>query len=630
MTAASNSADAYGLDRWAHGLLQVLDNGDLGLRDPEHPKRPAVSLPSIVSDLDQRGVSAPVLIRVGSLLRSRIAAINEAFAAAIDETGYAGEYRSVFPIKVNQQADVVDRIVEHGSPWNLGLEVGSKPELLIALSRELPDGALIICNGVKDEEYVRLAIATQRIGVSCVIVLESAGELDVVLRVAERLGERPLLGVRIKLTERSSGPWASSSGDRSAFGVGASDLVAIVERLRDADMLDCLQLQHSHIGSQIPNVNEIRAAASEAGRFFVALRRLGAPLSYLDLGGGLGVDYTGEHRSVDHSTNYTLSEYCVNVLETVKYVLDDGGEAHPTLITESGRAIVASSSILVFDVLDATYYDQAEWIEHQPDDHELLTNLICIHEYINTDRLQECVSDAEYYRSELRANFRRGLLSLDQLARAEEGFLTVIRRLKKLARQADDVDEGVEELLGQHVDIYHGNLSVFQSLPDSWAIDQIHPIVPLQRLDEEPTRQAIVSDTTCDSDGRIDRFVTKDGVSDWLPVHDLVPGERYHLGVFLVGAYQETLGDLHNLFGDTNVVTVELLDNGEFELLAETEGDTNAQVLSYVEYDPKACLDAFKKRVDAAVARGHVSAGQRRELISTYRYSMSSYTYFEH
>lgn len=622
--------DPYGLDRWATDLFEVLDNGDLGVRDPERPQLPAVSLPSIVRELDQRGVSAPLLIRIRAILRSRIDAINEAFATAIDETGYDGVYRSVFPIKVNQQADVIDRIVEHGTPWNLGLEAGSKPELLIALSRDLPDGALVVCNGVKDEEYVRLAISTQRIGVSCVIVLESVAELDVVLRVAERLGERPLLGVRIKLTEKSSGMWASSSGDRSAFGVGASDLMTIVERLREVDMLDCLQLQHSHVGSQIPNVNEIRSAASEAARFFVALRRHGASLSFLDLGGGLGVDYTGEHRSGENSTNYTLSEYCVNVVETVKYVLDDGDEPHPTLITESGRAIVASSSILIFDVLEATYYDRTERIEHQPGDHELLANLIHIHEYIEFDRLQECVSDAEYYRDELRENFRRGLLSLDQLARAEEGFLTVIRRLKELAQEAGNVDEGLEELLGQHVDIYHGNLSVFQSLPDTWAIDQIHPVVPIQRLNEVPNRRAIVSDTTCDSDGKIDRFVTGSGVSNSLPVHDLVPGERYRLGVFLVGAYQETLGDLHNLFGDTNVVTVGLLDNGEFELLAETEGDTNAQVLSYVEYDPKACLDTFKKRVDVAVSAGRISSAQRRDLVSSYRHSMSSSTYFEH
>ncbi len=622
--------DPYGLGRWGDDLFEVLDNGDLGLRNPERPDLPAVSLPSIVRDLDQRGVVAPVLIRFAPFLHSRIDTLNESFGRAIGETGYGGTYQSIYPVKVNQQADVIDRIVEHGASWNLGLEVGSKPELLIALSRDLSDGSLIVCNGVKDDDFVQLAISAQNIGVSCVIVLESLGELDVVLRVAERLGERPLLGVRIKLTQKSSGSWASSSGDRSAFGVGASDLMVIVERLREAGMLDCLELQHSHIGSQIPNVNEIRSATSEAARFFVALRQQGAPLSYFDLGGGLGVDYTGEHRSAAHSTNYTLSEYCVNVVETVEYVLDAAGESHPTLITESGRAIVASSSILVFDVLEATYYDRTERIEHQPDDHPLLKNLIHIHDYIDVDRLQECVSDAEYYRNELRQNFRRGLLSLEQLARSEEGFLTVIRRLKQLARTADSVDEGVEKLLAQHVDIYHGNLSVFQSLPDTWAIDQIHPVLPIQRLDEAPTRRAIVSDTTCDSDGKIDRFVTAHGVSESLPVHDLVPGERYHLGVFLVGAYQETLGDLHNLFGDTNVVTVGLLENGDFELLAETEGDTIAEVLSYVEYDPRVCLDSFKKRVDAAVDAGRIDAAGRRTLISTFRHSLSSYTYFEH
>ena len=630
MTEPSHLIDTYGFDAWGRGLFAVMDNGDLGLCDPERPDQSPVSLPSIVDDLDNRGVSAPVVIRVQAFLRHRIAELNEAFCSAISELEYAGSYRSVFPIKVNQQADVVDSVVEFGRRWEGGLEAGSKAELMIALSRDLPDDALIICNGVKDEDFVHLAISAGRIGVRCVIVLESAAELETVLRVSDRLGERPLLGVRIKLNERSSGPWASSSGDRSAFGVGASDLYAVVQRLADLEMLSCLVLQHSHVGSQIPDVNEIRRMASEAARFATALRSMGAPIELLDLGGGLGVDYTGEHRSDGGSINYSLTEYAANVVESVQYVFDDANEAHPTLVTESGRAMVASSSMLIFDVLDATSFDRGRRIVGEPGDHEFLTNLLAIHDYLDGDRLQECLSDAEYYRGELRENFRRGLLALDQLARGEDAYLGVVRRAREVADASADTSDAVRALLDEHVDIYHCNLSVFQSLPDSWAIGQIHPVTPIRRLNETPGRRAVLADTTCDSDGRLDSFVTADGVTSSLPVHDLVPGERYHLGVFLVGAYQETLGDLHNLFGDTHVVTVDLRPDGSYELLAETEGDTVSQVLSYVEYDPKSCLDAFKRRVDASVSRGEIDADQRRDLISIYRQSLSGYTYFEH
>lgn len=622
--------EIYGIDRWGDGMFAVLANGDLGLLDPEHPGRAPVSLPRVIDDLAERGVSTPVVVRVASFLSSRIAALNTSFAAAIAEAGYTGSYRSVFPIKVNQQADVVDRIVEHGRPWDVGLEAGSKPELMIALSRALPPDAIVVCNGVKDAEFVNLAISAHRIGIDCVIVLESAGELDVVLRVAEELGQRPLLGVRIKLTEKSIGSWAASSGDRSSFGVTAPELMSIIDRLTEVDMLDCLVLQHSHVGSQVPNVNAVRRAVGEASRFFVELRRQGAPLDYLDLGGGLGVDYTGEHRSVENSIGYTLDEYCINVVDAVKYALDGAGETHPVLITESGRATVAHSSMLVFDVLDATEFDRAGDVHLEPDDHPMLVDLVGILDYVGETRLQESVSDADFFRAELRDIFRRGLLPIRQLARAEEAHLTVVNRVKEIAAAMSDVPVEVVEVLARHVDIYHGNFSVFQSLPDSWAISQIHPCVPIQRLDELPQRRAVVSDLTCDSDGKIDRFVTAAGVTDSLPIHDLEPGERYRLAVMLVGAYQETLGDLHNLFGDTHLVTIDLGENGEFELLHETEGDTVAEVLEYVEYDAKACLDAFKTKVDAASSLGRIDTAERRDLIATYRHGLTGYTYFEY
>ena len=621
--------DVYGLAGWGQGCFEVLPDGDLGLCDPDHPAPTPVSLARVVDELDGRGVSTPVVVRVESFLTSRIDAINRGFADAIDDLGYRNEYRSVFPIKVNQQADVVDRIVEHGARWNVGLEAGSKAELLVALSRPLPSGSLVVCNGVKDADYIHLAISALAVGIRCVIVMESAAELDRVLEVADRLGERPLLGVRIKLSSSVTGAWAASSGDRSTFGLGVSDLVGVVDRLRSVDLLDRLVLQHSHVGSQVPDVIDVRRAVDEACRFFVDLRDEGAPLAYLDLGGGLGVDYTGEHRADDNSVNYTLTEYCSNIVETVGYAMDEAGQPHPVLVTESGRATVALSSVLVFDVLEATRFDQDASIDVDADDHHLLRDLATIPEYLDDDRIQECLSDADYYRTELRAMFRRGLLPMRQMARAEQAYLGVVGAVRRHAATMDDPPAPVTELLGRHVDIYHGNFSVFQSLPDTWAIGQVHPCMPIRRLDERPARSAVIADATCDSDGRIDRFVTADGVVGALPVHALSPGEPYHLGVFFVGAYQETLGDLHNLFGDTHVVTIRLCDDGEYEVLEETPGDTIAEVMSFVNYDVDACLTAFTRRVDDAVSAGELDVARRDPLVATYRDSLAGYTYFE-
>jgi arginine decarboxylase len=623
-------SDVYGVERWGHGLLEVLETGELGLLNPLMPEAPATPLARVIRELEARDIRPPMLLRVNAYIEHQLRAINEAFAEAIRAAGYRGAYRGVFPIKVNQQHEVVDRIVEHGRAWGFGLEAGSKPELLIALSRRLGPESLVICNGIKDAEFVRLAILAQKLGIRCVIVLESPRELDVVLAEAAALGVEPLLGVRVKLTRRISGQWAASSGDRSAFGMTTNQIVDVLDRLRAAGLLHCLTLQHSHLGSQIPSVNEARMAADEASRFFVELRREGVPLTHLDLGGGLGIDYTGEARASGNSINYTLAEYATNLVETVKYAMDAAGEAHPVLVTESGRATVAYSSMLLFNVLEATYYDRAVPERAAEGDHHYLQSLAEIPDYASAARIQECMSDATYYREELRALFRRGQIGLREMARAERVFLYVVERIKRVAETLDEVPEEVAEALDGQADIYHGNFSLFQSLPDVWAIDQIHPVIPLQRLDETPTRRAVIADVTCDSDGKIDRFVLEDGIHGALPVHDLREHESYYLGVFFVGAYQETLGDLHNLFGDTNVVTIDLREDGGYDLLHETEGDSIAEVLSYVEYDPRDCIDAFKARVEARVSEGALNAEERRELIALYKDSMSGYTYYEH
>ncbi|MEL6219434.1 MAG: biosynthetic arginine decarboxylase [Pseudomonadota bacterium] len=623
-------SDIYGVERWGHGLIRVLESGEIGLVNPLKPEAAAVPLPKIIAELEARDIRPPVLLRVNAYIEHQLRAINGAFTDAIAATGYKGRYQGVFPIKVNQQAEVVDRIVEHGRGFGFGLEAGSKPELLIALSRKLAPESLVICNGIKDAEFVRLAILARKLGIDCVIVLESPGELETVLAEAKALGVEPALGVRVKLTRKISGKWAESSGDRSAFGMTTNQVVDVLDRLREEGLAHCLTLQHSHLGSQIPSVNEARMAADEAARFFIELRREGAPLTHLDLGGGLGIDYTGEARAAANSINYTLGEYAQNLIETVAFALDAAEEPHPTIVTESGRATVAYSSMLLFNILEATYYDRAEAEKAEEEDHHHLQSLAEIPSYVSEARLQECMSDADWYREELRALFRRGQIGLREIARAERVYLYAIDRIKRVAAGMEELPEDVAEALDGQADIYHGNFSLFQSLPDVWAIDQVHPVIPLQRLSETATRRAVISDVTCDSDGKIDRFVLADGVSHALPVHDLRSEEPYYLGVFFVGAYQETLGDLHNLFGDTNVVTIDLRGDGGYDLLHEVEGDSISEVLTYVEYDPRDCIDAFKARVEAQVSSGRLGAAERRQLIALYKDSMSGYTYYEH
>jgi len=386
----------YGIHRWGAGMFARMENGDLGLVNPERPNDTPASLPDLLHKLHERGVHTPVLVRVGAFLRRQLEHLNQAFASAIATSGYQGSYRGVFPIKVNQQAEVIDRIVDYGRPFQFGLEAGSKPELILALSRDLPKGALLICNGIKDAEFIRLGILARKAGINCVLVIESPGEADTVIAEAKRLGEKPALGVRIKLTRRVTGNWADSSGDRSTFGLTTKEVVDLVDKLRAADMLDCLVLQHAHLGSQVPQIMDIRQAVDEACRFYTELRRLGVPLEYLDLGGGLGIDYTGEARANDNSMNYTMEEYCTNVVETVKYQMDEAEVPHPTLVTESGRAIVAYSSMLLSDILEASYFDRAAPLTPEDDDHHMLSDMAAISGYLTPRRVQECLNDAEY------------------------------------------------------------------------------------------------------------------------------------------------------------------------------------------------------------------------------------------
>jgi arginine decarboxylase len=403
----------------------------------------------------------------------------------------------------------------------------------------------------------------------------------------------------------------------------------VLNKLKIYDYLDCLILQHSHLGSQIPDIIEIRKATQEACRFFSEMIKQGAPLDYLDLGGGLGVDYTGEQKSAFNSINYTLDEYCTNIVETVKYELDQSKINHPTIITESGRACIASSSMLIFNILETTNFDSKKTQPIKKDDHPLLKNMIQIPEYLSLERAQECLNDLNYYRDEIRALFRSGQIDLPNMAKTEETYLFVINKIKKVLSSSTEITEELQDTIDNMADIYHGNFSLFQSLPDVWAIDQIHPIAPIQKHHENPDRRVILNDITCDSDGIINKFVLKEGISNTLPLHSIKENEDYFLGVFYIGAYQETLGDLHNLFGDTNVVTIKLKENGGYQLLHEQEGDTISEVLSYVEYEPKDIINRFKRIVEDAVRSRDLSLSERKQLIQSFKESISGYTYFE-
>ena len=611
--------------------MDILPHGNIGLKDPLNPESVSVDLAEIIRKLEKRGIQTPVLLRVSNFLEHRIKAINESFRLAIEQVGYGGKYRGVFPVKVNQQAHVVERISKYGEAFHFGLEVGSKAELLIALSQCDDPQSLIICNGYKDAEFIRLALLSSRLGMKTVIVMESVRELKLIIEVSRELQIVPKLGVRVKLVNMVSGNWAATSGERSSFGLSISQVVDVVETLRRENLLDSLVLQHSHLGSQVPNMIEIRKFVQEASRLFIEIGKLGANLQYLDLGGGLGVDYTGENSSSSNSINYSLDEYCYSLVETVAYEMDDASVPHPTIVTESGRACVAQSSMLLFNVLESTSYESDVEVVSREDDHPLLRSLIQISEELNSQSPLESLNDASYYRDELRANFRRGRISLPVLARAEHAHQRILGQIRAMVGELDDIDcnDELSLRIKGMADIYHCNFSLFQSLPDVWAIDQLHPIIPLTRLHEKPDRNAVLCDITCDSDGRINRFVVADGVADCLPLHSLRDEEEYYLGAFFVGAYQETLGDLHNLFGDTNVVTIQLKEGGEFELLDEVEGDTVSEVLSYVEYEPKRLLEKFKAKAEKAVKEHGATLEELKELVSTYRESLRGYTYYE-
>ncbi len=623
------SAELYGVESWGHGYFGVNKKGHVTVRLEDDESGKEVSLFEVIEGLRDRGTHLPVLLRFRDLLHRRIAEINDSFRKAIKELNYRGEYRGVYPIKVNQQRQVIEEIAEFGKKYHYGLEAGSKPELIAALAHMHDPEAYIICNGYKDEEFIDLALQSQKMGLRIMLVLEMPSELDLILERSRKIGVLPNLGVRVRLSTRGSGHWQDSAGDKSVFGLNAAQVIGVVDHLKASGHIGCLKMLHYHQGSQIPNIAAIREGATEAVRMYCDLVKEGAPMGVLDIGGGMAVDYDGSHTNFHSSCNYSVAEYCTDIVEVVSQICDKAGVHHPNLISESGRAVVAYYSVLVFNILDVT---RAQTSDDAPDvpakAPQNLLNLIDVHKTLSKKNLQESFNDAVYYRDQIRAQFFYGSATLRERGLAEAWFWHILTRISKLIAQLDDIPEDLRELSSTLVDFYYGNFSLFQSLPDSWAIDQLFPVMPIHRLDEKPRQRAVLADITCDCDGKIDRFIDKEDVAKILPLHDLTPDEPYYVAVFLVGAYQETLGDLHNLLGDTNVVGVHL-EKGKPVYTHEVEGDTVADVLSYVEYDPKELVTKFRSFAEKAVTDGRISPRERREILDLYRAGLNGYTYFE-
>jgi len=624
------SSELYRVAEWSGGYFRVAENGDMLVQPSPKAADRAVSIPEIVEGLKDRGLDMPVLLRIENILDAQISLLNETFIAAMKNLGYRGNFMGAYPIKVNQQKQVIDAMVRYGAPYHHGLEAGSKAELIAAMGMMVDKEAPLICNGYKDEEFVDLALHAVKLGFRCVLVVEMPSELPLIVERSRVLGAKPVLGVRIKLAMQGGGHWAESGGERSIFGLNTTQLIHAVDLLQKEDMLDCLQMVHYHLGSQISNIREIRTAVGEACRVYAGLVKEGANMQYLDLGGGLAVDYDGSQSNFLSSRNYSLNEYCTDIIEAVMTTLDEEEIPHPTIITETGRALVAYYSVLLFNVLDKTVFEPDSLPEKLPEDAPAqLVNMLESMENLTIRNLQETLNDAIYYRDEVRQLFNRGQITLRERSLAENLFWTILSRIFKTGRELKNAPAEINEIERLLSDIYYCNFSLFQSLPDSWAIDQLFPVMPIHRLNEKPTRNGVIADITCDCDGKIDRFVDRFGAKPFLPLHELKDTEEYYLGVFLVGAYQETLGDLHNLLGDTNVVTVSLRQDGKFDFSGELEGDTVADILSYVEYDPKRLLMKFRKTAETAVKEGLISPLERKEVMQAYEAGLRGYTYFE-
>jgi arginine decarboxylase len=616
----------YNIEGWGIGYFDINEQGHVVVRpDADNPAR-ELDLFELANDLEAQGVGLPLLLRFSDILRSRIESLTERFARAIREYEYLGGYTTVFPIKVNQQRHVVEEIVEFGKNSGVGLECGSKPELQAVLALAEHTDHLIVCNGYKDEEFMRLALMGQKLGHKVFIVLEQLSEVDVLLQVADELGVTPTAGVRIKLHSEGSGRWARSGGEKSKFGLSTAQLVKLVDRLRELDRLDVIKLIHFHLGSQITDIRYIKAGLQEVSRYYAELRAMGVDVTHVDVGGGLGVDYDGSQSTSQASVNYSLQEYANDVVYTLAESCREHDLPMPHIISESGRALTAHHALLLLSVIDVESQADNVMPDLTDDDHSFLHEMAEDYNAVSRRRVREVYHDATFAKERSQELFNSGVLSHRERALAEQIYVATITAVARIAlRDRDEYEDIIEDLEATLTDRYFCNFSLFQSLPDSWAIDQLFPVMPIHRLDEEPTRRGTIQDVTCDSDGKIEQFIGSRAAKPSLPLHKFVDGEQYTLGIFLTGAYQEILGDLHNLFGDTNAVHIRLSDTG-FEVAELVHGDTVTEVLAYVQFRASDLMATFRRKVAAATG---ITRQEANTFIADYLAGLEGYTYLE-
>ncbi|MCL4811181.1 MAG: biosynthetic arginine decarboxylase [Vicinamibacteraceae bacterium] len=626
--STTDASELYEVGRWGKGYFSVGDDGNVRV----HPTKAAdrfIDLKELVDRLEMRGIGLPILIRFRDILKHRLGDIHDAFRTAIAQHSYNGRYVCVYPIKVNQQRQVVEEILNFGRPYQFGLEAGSKPELLAVLAMATNDTP-IICNGFKDAEFIEMAMMAQKIGRHIIPVVEKYTELDLILEYAEKHGVRPNIGMRVKLAARGGGRWQSSGGYRSKFGLTVAEILTGLDELKRRGLEDCFKLLHFHLGSQIPNIRIVKGALNEAARVYAELVRLGAGLQYLDVGGGLGVDYDGSQTNFESSTNYTLEEYANDVVYHIQSVCDEENVPHPTIVSESGRAVVAYHSVLVFNVLGVSGFGEGtlQLPAMTEDLEQPLVDLIETYQNITTRNALESFHDAQQALDMALSLFNGGYLPLEQRCQAESLFWAISVKLHRLTQQMDYVPEELQGLEDALSDTYFCNFSLFQSIPDSWAIKQLFPVMPIHRLTERPTNFAVLGDITCDSDGKIEQFIDRRDVKRTLPLHPF-DGKPYLLGVFLIGAYQEILGDMHNLFGDTHAVHVSLDERDGVVLEEVVKGDTVREVLDYVEFDAEALVNKLRSDVEAAVREGRIGYQEAGRLLRFYEDGLHGYTYLE-
>jgi arginine decarboxylase len=624
----TDASELYEVPRWGKGYFSVNRRGHVAVHPTRDPNL-AIDLKELVDRLQLRGLDLPILVRFNGILKDRLREIHDAFALAIKEHDYRGRYVCVYPIKVNQQRHVVEQVIHYGRMYGFGLEAGSKPEMLAVVAMTDADTP-IICNGFKDAEFIEMAMLAQKMGRKVIPVVEKYTELGLILKYAEKVGVRPQIGMRIKLAARGSGRWQSSGGWRSKFGLTVSEILHAVDELKQRGMLDCFKLLHFHLGSQITNIRHVKTAVTEAARAYADLAKRGAGLEYLDVGGGLGVDYDGSQTNFESSVNYSLSEYAADVVHHVQAVCEEAAVPHPTIISESGRAVAAYHACLVFGVLGVAGQGNGEenLLELPPDAEQPLHDLVDTYKGVTARNVLESFHDAQQAMDVAMTLFSTGYLSLDQRARAENLFWAICRKIKRLTEQLDYVPEELEGLDTLLSDTYFCNFSLFQSMPDSWAIKQLFPVMPIHRLDERPTRHAVLGDITCDSDGKIDQFIDRRDVKRTLRLHPF-NGQPYYLAAFLIGAYQEILGDLHNLFGDTNTVHVDLTPQGEVVIEAMIKGDTVREVLDYVEFEPSDLITRLQTAVETAVRENRLTHQEAGRFLKFYEEALNGYTYLE-